>query len=161
MHPTDKTEVPNICVLVNPEVSKIWSIFDQLQKVKALAGFQKRNPSRGFGPWPLDLGHDYLVKCRLWGFAPKLPSFNCLTQDRALLLRWVMAVSLSSSRHPAQLLPLCLSSPSFHSLLPRNQWYLIDDRLNHNETLPKALRTQALTALTSNFGLVGLVQYAW
>ena len=25
------------------------------------------------------------------------------------------------------------------------------------ETLPKALRTQALTALTSNFGLVGLV----
>ena len=29
------------------------------------------------------------------------------------------------------------------------------------ETLPKALRTQALTALTSNFGLVGLVQYAW
>ena len=29
------------------------------------------------------------------------------------------------------------------------------------ETLPKALRTQALTALTSHFGLVGLVQYAW
>ena len=26
------------------------------------------------------------------------------------------------------------------------------------ETLPKALRTQVLTALTSNFGLVGLVQ---
>ena len=30
-----------------------------------------------------------------------------------------------------------------------------------SKTLPKALRTQALTALTSNFGLVGLVQYAW
>ena len=29
------------------------------------------------------------------------------------------------------------------------------------ETLPKALRTQALTALTSDFGLVDLVQYAW
>ena len=29
------------------------------------------------------------------------------------------------------------------------------------ETLPKALRTQALTALTSNFGLVGLVWYVW
>ena len=29
------------------------------------------------------------------------------------------------------------------------------------KTLPKALRTQALTALTSNFGLVGLVQHAW
>ena len=29
------------------------------------------------------------------------------------------------------------------------------------KTLPKALRTQALTALTSNFGLVGFVQYAW
>ena len=28
------------------------------------------------------------------------------------------------------------------------------------ETLPKALRTQALTALTIYFGLVGLVQYA-
>ena len=31
----------------------------------------------------------------------------------------------------------------------------------NKQTLPKALRTQALTALTSNFGLVGLVQYAW
>ena len=28
------------------------------------------------------------------------------------------------------------------------------------KTLPKALRTQALTALTSYFGLEGLVQYA-
>ena len=27
------------------------------------------------------------------------------------------------------------------------------------KTLPKALRTQALTALTSNFGLVGLVRW--
>ena len=33
--------------------------------------------------------------------------------------------------------------------------------LIYKETLPKALRTQALTALTSNFGLVGSVQYAW
>ena len=31
----------------------------------------------------------------------------------------------------------------------------------YKETLPKALRTQALTALTSYFGLVGFVQYAW
>ena len=30
-----------------------------------------------------------------------------------------------------------------------------------NETLPKALRTQALTALTSNFGLVGFVRWVW
>ena len=29
------------------------------------------------------------------------------------------------------------------------------------KTLPKALRTQALTALTCYFGLVGLVQCAW
>ena len=29
------------------------------------------------------------------------------------------------------------------------------------KTLPKALGTQALTAFTSNFGLVGLVQYDW
>ena len=29
------------------------------------------------------------------------------------------------------------------------------------KTLPKALGTQALTALTSNFGLAVLVQYAW
>ena len=29
------------------------------------------------------------------------------------------------------------------------------------KTLPKALQTQALTALTSNLGLVGLVQNAW
>ena len=33
-------------------------------------------------------------------------------------------------------------------------------RTKKKKTLPKALRTQALTALTSNFGLVGLVQYA-
>ena len=31
----------------------------------------------------------------------------------------------------------------------------------YEETLPKALRTQALTALTSNFGLVGLVGQVW
>ena len=30
-----------------------------------------------------------------------------------------------------------------------------------SKTLPKALRTQALTALTSNFGLVGLVRKVW
>ena len=29
------------------------------------------------------------------------------------------------------------------------------------ETLPKALRTQVLTVLTSSFGLVGLIEYAW
>ena len=29
------------------------------------------------------------------------------------------------------------------------------------KTLPKAPRTQALTALTSNFGLVGLVRWVW
>ena len=34
-------------------------------------------------------------------------------------------------------------------------------RSHYKKTLPKALRTQALTALTSNSGLVGLVQYAW
>ena len=33
--------------------------------------------------------------------------------------------------------------------------------LNNVKTLPKALRTQALTALTSNFGLVGLVRWIW
>ena len=31
-------------------------------------------------------------------------------------------------------------------------------KMNNDETLPKALRTQVLTALTSNFGLVGLVR---
>ena len=35
------------------------------------------------------------------------------------------------------------------------------NKKQEEETLPKALRTKALTALTSNFGLVGLVQYAW
>ena len=29
------------------------------------------------------------------------------------------------------------------------------------KTVPKALRTQALTALTKNFGLVGLVRWVW
>jgi len=37
----------------------------------------------------------------------------------------------------------------------------ISDKVrSHKKTLPKALRTQALTALTSYFGLEGLVQYA-
>ena len=31
----------------------------------------------------------------------------------------------------------------------------------HKKTLPKALRIQVLTALTSNFGLVGLVCLVW
>ena len=34
-------------------------------------------------------------------------------------------------------------------------------RIKHKQALPKALQTQAFTALTSNFGLLGLVQYAW
>ena len=36
-----------------------------------------------------------------------------------------------------------------------------DKELNKLKTLPKALRTQVLTALTSNFGLIGMVQYVW
>ena len=32
---------------------------------------------------------------------------------------------------------------------------------SNKKTLPKALRTQVLTASTSHFGLEGLVQYAW
>ena len=48
------------------------------------------------------------------------------------------------------LLGLCLLGPHWqHTGV--NHHYL------HSQTLPKALRTQALTALTSNFGLVGLV----
>ena len=38
---------------------------------------------------------------------------------------------------------------------------VIYPNISSEKTLPKALRTQALTALTNNFGLVGLVQYAW
>ena len=37
----------------------------------------------------------------------------------------------------------------------------LKEALSRGKTLAKALRTQALTALTSNFVLVGLVQYAW
>ena len=47
-----------------------------------------------------------------------------------------------------------ISSSQIFSSGLRNQHLL-------SETLPKALQTQALTALASNFGLVGLVQYAW
>ena len=39
--------------------------------------------------------------------------------------------------------------------------FVIELNVCYAKTLPKALRTQALTALTNNFGLVGLVQYAW
>ena len=41
------------------------------------------------------------------------------------------------------------------------QWLEQEKAKSMAQTLPKALRTQALTALTSNFGVVGLVQYAW
>ena len=37
------------------------------------------------------------------------------------------------------------------------RWKTVDQM--KKKTLPKALRTQALTALTSNFGLVGLVRW--
>ena len=40
----------------------------------------------------------------------------------------------------------------------QNHDYDYMDKLR--KTLPKTLRTQVLTALTSNFGLVGLVHYA-
>ena len=43
---------------------------------------------------------------------------------------------------------------------PKNP-HLEFNRKQTRKTLPKALRTQVLTALTSNFGLVGLIQYAW
>ena len=39
--------------------------------------------------------------------------------------------------------------------------YMPVHEASRKKTLPKALRTQALIALTSDFGLVGLVQYAW
>ena len=38
---------------------------------------------------------------------------------------------------------------------------MVEQNLRNDKTLPKTQRTQALTALTSNFGLEGLVQYAW
>ena len=38
---------------------------------------------------------------------------------------------------------------------------MVEQNLRNDKTLPKALRTQALTALTSNFGLEVLVRYAW
>ena len=47
------------------------------------------------------------------------------------------------------------------SRLTENKKKKIVTFLNKSKTLPNALRTQALTALTSSFGLVGLVQYAW
>ena len=43
-----------------------------------------------------------------------------------------------------------------------NEWFnLIRCFRGTIKTLPKALRTQGLTALTCNFGLAGLVHYAW
>ena len=39
-------------------------------------------------------------------------------------------------------------------------WYQVNVR-HQQKTLPKALRTQALTALTSNFGVVDLVWKIW
>ena len=55
--------------------------------------------------------------------------------------------------------------PPNHNLLNKEakQKHHVPVKINRDmkETLPKALRTQVLTALTSSFGLVGLVQYAW
>ena len=42
-----------------------------------------------------------------------------------------------------------------------NHLFVIELNVCYAKTLPKPLQTQALTALTSKFGLVGLVQYAW
>ena len=41
--------------------------------------------------------------------------------------------------------------------MERNRYW---EALEKRQNIAKALRTQALTALTSSFGLVGLVQYA-
>ena len=39
--------------------------------------------------------------------------------------------------------------------------YICDRLVEFEKTLPKALRTQALTALTSKFSLVGSVLQVW
>ena len=125
MHPTKKSGGGHIFLRVEwiPQgLDHFWPV-----PQKVLAVFQKGNPSRARrGPWPLDLGHDYLVKCRWWGFAPKLPSFNCLTQDRALLLRWVMTASSSRHQNP---LPSKLPSDPSRACLTVRLRYEIENRL--------------------------------
>ena len=39
--------------------------------------------------------------------------------------------------------------------------WILPEEAKHKKILQKALRTQSLTALTINFGFVGLGQYAW
>ena len=59
-----------------------------------------------------------------------------------------------------------VSVTSANTFFPLKDWAKMKSEssiiyVTMEKTLPKALRTQVLTALTSNFGLVGLVQYAW
>ena len=70
------------------------------------------------------------------------------------------------SRYIAKNFINCFQNPSvfLRTSLAMESVGLFKRRLRAGQkekTLPKALRTQALTALTSNFGLVGLVRWVW
>ena len=74
--------------------------------------------------------------------------------------KWKFKMTFAISRCPPPPLMAHISRiflPHFFSFVIESYIQEMDFTL---QTLPKALRTQALTALTSNFGLVGLVQYA-
>ena len=64
-------------------------------------------------------------------------------------------LSLTSGDHGSKIWTCMLGLHSCHS----NYYQLIHKA--KKETLPTALRTQALTALTRYFGMVGLVQCTW
>ena len=71
-----------------------------------------------------------------------------------VIIRWLMVGwQHCACLHMTMMIPMCWE----HEFYMNAQCWG-DERIN--KTLPKALRTQVLTALTSNFGLVGLVQYA-
>ena len=93
-----------------------------------------------------------------------------------LRIRWTSTSPtdnvLTKEPHPLHLFHLVLSSHSIpiqqsdhvHVVLKLGKFLKLCSNERYYaliKTLPKALWTQAFTALTSNFGLVGLVQHAW
>ena len=135
--------------------------------------------------WYLHISHKKQA-IRLWifnikvKFAKELKASKCLTIDTEKSLSSIDFVLLASGERWSRGIPhdagrqqvwwggrqeetiLFMTMMTF--IMFRQAGSVRKDRrgfAGNKETLPKALRTQALTALTSNCGLVGLVQYAW
>ena len=74
------------------------------------------------------------------------------------ILKWIKKTAAERKSLPKLEAALLISNQEKLALFVQKTLFLSPV---NKQTLQEALRNQALTALTSNFRLVGLVQYTW